>query len=507
MKANFYSEEYLKAKSDERLTWASVAGYLRPDSFARWSWVMLLCTVSSWAGLVIARFPWKADILWPANGILIAFLVMLPRRFWTAYLAGSVVSSALVHKMLGFPDSISLIFAGANVFEVYLAAQWLTPQPRQRPDLTDLKTLGKVLLYGVVLAPLMSALWVELCLFIWLQPAKLIAMSNFVFGDALGIAVMAPLTLAVERSELASMFAPSKRIETICILAGVALLSAVVFAQNGLPMVFFLFPALLLMIFRLGSSGSAIGLFLMCVPAAYFTSQGRGPFALPVPGLTEKMMQVHSIFLLQCFLAVSLVTIYSVSVALAERDRLQQELTVAYREADTNAGMDHVTGIANRRSFDKHLALEWRRAIREDVSISLVMIDVDNFKLYNDHYGHLAGDACLQIIGSILAKAPLRASDLVARYGGEEFAVVLPRAGAQGSSMLAEIIRQSVVDQCLPHLANTSGFVTMSAGVATIHPKAEWDAAMLIQMADQALYLAKKDGRNCVKTWDGVLPG
>jgi diguanylate cyclase (GGDEF)-like protein len=506
MKANFYSAQYLKAKSTQRLTLASVAGYLRPDSFTRWFWIMLLCTVSSWGGLLIARAPASADILWPANGILLAVLLVLPRRFWTAYLTGSVVSSLLVHKILGFTISFSLIFTGANAVEILVAALWLTPQHRQRPDLTDLKTLGKLLLYGVVLAPLVSALWVEMCLFIWFRPAELLAMSNFVFGDALGIAIMVPLTLAVNRSELASIFSSAKRLETGCILTGIALLSAVVFAQNGLPIVFPLFPLLLLMIFRLGSSGSAIGIFLMCVPAAYFTSQGRGPFALHEIGSTQKTMQIHSIFLLQCFLVVSLVTIYSVAAALAQRDRLEQELTVAYQEADIKAGMDHVTGLANRRAFDKRLALEWRRAIRENVGLSLMMIDVDQFKLYNDHYGHPAGDACLKAVGDILLNSPLRATDLAARYGGEEFAIILPRAGSKGAFLMADRIRQSVADQCFPHLAYQPGIVTISIGVATVHPEPGLNEALLIELADQALYLAKRDGRNQVKAWDGVRP-
>jgi diguanylate cyclase (GGDEF)-like protein len=465
---------------------------------------MLGCTASSWGGLILARAPWKADIFWPANGILLASLLILPRRFWTAYLAGSILSSLLVHQVLGFPVSFSLIFTAANTVEVLLAALWLTPQASRRPDLTNLKTLGNLLLYAALLAPLASSVVVELCLSIWFKPAKWLAMGNLFFGDALGMAIMVPLTLAVDRTELAALFSRARWLESIGILGGLTLLSFVVFAQTGWPIIFLLFPPLLLVIFRLGVSGSAIGLFLMCVPAAYFTAQRRGPFAMPEIGSTEKMMQIHSIFLLQSFLAVALIIIFAVSVALAERDRLEHKLTAAYQEADTNAGVDHVTGLANRRTFDKHLEREWRRALRENVGISLMMIDVDHFKLYNDHYGHVAGDACLRAVASVLHGAPLRASDLVARYGGEEFAVILPRAGTEGTFLLADRIRQSVADQCLPHLPHTPGIVTISVGVATILPKPEWDQAVLIQLADQALYLAKGDGRNRVKAWDGV---
>lgn len=504
MKATFYSEEYVKAKSTERLTVASVAVYLRPDSFIRWSGVMLICAASSWGGLVLARPPWEADIFWPANGILLASLLVLPRRFWTAYLAGSVLSSLLVHQMLGFPVSFSLIFTGANTVEVLLAALWLTAQVSSRPDLTHRKTLGNLLLYGVLLAPLVSSLVVEVCLAIWFHPAKWIAMGNLFFGDALGMAIMTPLTLAVDRTELAVLFSRARWQESFGILGGLALLTFIIFAQTDWPIVFLLFPPLLLMIFRLGVSGSVIGLFLMCVPAVYFTAQRQGPFAMHEIGATEKMIQIHGIFLLQSFLTVTLITIFAVSAALAERDRLQLEMTVAYQEADTNAGTDHVTGLANRRTFDKHLEREWRRAIRENAGLSLMMIDVDHFKLYNDHYGHPAGDACLRAVASILHNAPLRSSDLAARYGGEEFAIILPRAGSEGAFILADRIRQSVADRCFPHLPHMPGIVTISVGVATILPRPEWDQSVLIQLADQALYLAKNDGRNRVKAWDGV---
>lgn len=507
MKAVFYYEQYLKAKSGERWTLASAVGYLRPDSFIRWSSVMLVCTVLSWGGLVLAKPPCSADIFWPANGILLASLLVSPRRTWTAYLVGSVLSSLLVHQLIGFAVSFSLVFTVANIVEVLLAALLLAPQANRRPDLTNLRTLGRLLFYGVLLAPLASSAVVEACLSIWFKPAQWLAMGNFFFGDALGMAIMLPLTLAVDRTELASLFNRSRCLESIGILGGLALLSCIVFAQTGWPIIFLLFPPLLLMIFRLGISGSAIGVFLMCLPAAYFTALRQGPFVMPEIGSTEKMMQVHSIFLLQSFLAVALITIFAVSAALAERDRMQQELTVAYQEADINAGLDHVTGLANRRTFDKHLEREWRRAVRENAGLSLMMIDVDHFKLYNDHYGHPAGDACLQAVASVLHNAPLRSSDLAARYGGEEFAVILPRAGSEGTFILADRIRQSVADRCLPHLPYTPGIVTISIGVATILPKLELDQALLIQLADQALYLAKKDGRNRVKAWDGVLHG
>ena len=477
-----------------------MAGHLLPGSFSNWGCAMLLCLASSWAGVVLGQTPAQADILWPANGVLLAFVLLQPRSSWFSYLAGSIAANMLVHLFYPFFFWQTLLFSLANTVEVLLATLWLAPEPRerlkQRLDLTDLPTLGRFFLYGVVLAPLSSTFFVQLTRTIFFEPSGLMGLLNWFIGDAIGMAIMAPLILAIERQGLAAMFSSVRRLETIAILGGLTLLSLGIFAQSAFPVVFLLFPLLLLAIFRLGSSGSATGVFLMAVPAAYFTAHQRGPFA---PAMTGSLL--HSILLLQGFLFISLATVYAVSAALADRDRQQQEMTAAYQEADLNAGIDHVTGLANRRAFDRKLAREWHRAVREHGVLSLIMIDVDQFKLYNDHYGHLAGDACLRTIGSILKNAPLRETDLAARYGGEEFVLLLPRAASEGASILAERIRLAVADRHLPHLPYHPGIVTISMGVATMRPSEGCSELMLIEKADRALYRAKREGRNQVKSW------
>jgi diguanylate cyclase (GGDEF)-like protein len=212
-------------------------------------------------------------------------------------------------------------------------------------------------------------------------------------------------------------------------------------------------------------------------------------------------MFVHSIFILQCFLCVALILLYSVNSALKERDRLQEAVTAAFYEADANAGLDHLTGLANRRSFDKQLSREWQRAYRERLNLSLLMIDVDRFKLYNDHYGHPSGDECLRKVASILAQSALRATDVVARYGGEEFAILLPGVSLNMATLLAERIRQSIVETHLPHAADPQCIVTISAGVAGMQPSNDIEMATLVERADRALYEAKDRGRDRVETW------
>jgi diguanylate cyclase (GGDEF)-like protein len=161
--------------------------------------------------------------------------------------------------------------------------------------------------------------------------------------------------------------------------------------------------------------------------------------------------------------------------------------------------VDGLTGIANRRSFDDELVRAWRRGQRESSPVALVLVDIDHFKSFNDHYGHLAGDDCLRRVAQVLARSIKRPFDLVARYGGEEFAVLLPDTAAVGAGQVAEEMRQVVerLNTANPH-ANAVRRVTISAGVAAAVPLTDSQPAGLIAAADGCLYRAKREGRNRV---------
>lgn len=165
---------------------------------------------------------------------------------------------------------------------------------------------------------------------------------------------------------------------------------------------------------------------------------------------------------------------------------------------EEQAGSDPLTGIPNRRRFDARLAEEWRRAVRECVPLSLILIDVDFFKRYNDRYGHQAGDACLRQVAQAVASGAERAGDLVARYGGEEFVVVLFHATRDGGYTLAERLRQRIAALKIPHIDSLHGHVTASLGGATVLPTPGARPEGLVEAADQSLYQAKAAGRNQV---------
>jgi diguanylate cyclase (GGDEF)-like protein len=162
------------------------------------------------------------------------------------------------------------------------------------------------------------------------------------------------------------------------------------------------------------------------------------------------------------------------------------------------AWIDGLTSTPNRRYFDDQLDKERRRAQREGHPLSVVMMDVDHFKAYNDHYGHGAGDECLQQVAQAVSRTAARPSDLVARYGGEEFVALLPGTDSAGAAELAERFRAAVADRAIPHAySSTAEVVTLSLGVATWAPDAgDIPAAELVKMADEALYSAKAAGRN-----------
>lgn len=165
---------------------------------------------------------------------------------------------------------------------------------------------------------------------------------------------------------------------------------------------------------------------------------------------------------------------------------------------------DKLTGLANRRRFDAVLAEEWRRASRMRVPLSLLLLDVDHFKLFNDTYGHTSGDACLTLVGGVLSSTVRRAGDFAARYGGEEFVVLLFHTSRSDALQLAERVRQAVHALGVDHSGSQHGVVTVSIGGATVVPKADDSPQALLDQADEALYAAKEAGRDRV-VWSDVL--
>lgn len=182
-----------------------------------------------------------------------------------------------------------------------------------------------------------------------------------------------------------------------------------------------------------------------------------------------------------------------------DNERLAGELAETNSQLVHLADMDDLTGLYNRRSMDRHLSREWSRGYRAHKPLSLLLLDVDYFKQYNDSYGHHAGDDCLVQVAKVLLEHAKRSSDMAARFGGEEFAVILPETGREDAVRIAEAIRSDLESLQIPHASSgIASVVTISAGVATIIPEQPEYAELLHLAADKALYLAKNQGRNRV---------
>jgi len=181
---------------------------------------------------------------------------------------------------------------------------------------------------------------------------------------------------------------------------------------------------------------------------------------------------------------------------LTERKKLEDQLLVM-------AMTDGLTGLSNRRAFDAELERQWTHVLEESSQVSLVLLDIDHFKQFNDEYGHLAGDDCLRVVGAAV-KSAVRGGDVVARYGGEEIAIILPSTDPHEAVLLAEAVRNAIESLRIPHAGNPEGGsrVTASLGVATALARAGGAIRMpesLLLSVDKALYMAKAEGRNCVR--------
>lgn len=198
-------------------------------------------------------------------------------------------------------------------------------------------------------------------------------------------------------------------------------------------------------------------------------------------------------------LEIALLKSLATQVAIAiQQSTLFEQLEEANHELQRLASVDGLTQVANRRRFDEYLKAEWHEQAQLQKPLSLILCDLDYFKVYNDTYGHLAGDFCLQQVALALCQALKRPTDLVARYGGEEFAVILPNMDTEEALLAAEAIRANVQKLAITHVKSpVSQYVTLSLGVASTVPSLEATPAQLIVAADQALYQAKAEGRDC----------
>ncbi len=557
------------------------------------------------------------NVIWLANGLLLAFLLLAPRWRWLSYVLVAFAAMTLGSFLIGEAPIMGLVYNTLNLIEILVAAFLLKRKSSELPNFADGRYLIRFVGCACLLGPSVSGILFGIFMNATSHGDFVSILLAWAQGDGLGIAVVTPTFVAILKSRMRNTHLLRQRwLYPVMVLA----VAFVVFSQDRLPILFLIYPFLIMVLTQVDLGWAALSTLLVALIGGSYTVRGHGPLALSHDVSPEWRAAV-----LQLYLAAAIFTLYSISIVfgnlrktqsdlrkiaalhklvvdnsrdviilgdldgtrtyvspgvraltgwepqdllgrtlrelihpsdlgdvetamralragseggtleyrerkrdgeyfwvegslrvyrdpatgrptgflnlvrdITERKRSEEHLQSAYRAMETLVVVDALTGIANRRRFDDAIATEWRRSLREGSKLSLLLIDADHFKRYNDTYGHVRGDSCLKQIAEAALDVVLRPGDLVARYGGEEFAVVLPGTDEVGAISVAEDICQAVRNRMLPHEGNAPGIVTVSVGCATIIPQRAKSAQDLIESADQALYRAKARGRNRV---------
>nr|WP_315239755.1 diguanylate cyclase [uncultured Albidiferax sp.] len=471
-------------------------------------WIYLLLPLLHFASvkltLLCAVTPETEAVVWLPNAVLLAALLRYQgQRGWA--MAMLTTSSDMLATTSAFSLAGSVALSLVNLAEVLLAYGLMRRMQVSR-GLQRFEDFGKFIAAGPIVAALLAALLasaVLLQLDATITTPYLTLVRVWWFGDALGLLIYTPLLLSFS----GRVRSPPTRftlLDGTIVLLGLALAGLVFTAKGGevggvsvTPDL--LLPPVLYLAVRFGVRWTALAVALISLATAWVLTQGHQPFGA-VDVHLEIVRAQEFIFTL-CSVGIGF------AILLTELKTHERQLEDKVRERTqaleaSNARLaalsatDGLTGIANRRRFDEVLASEWSRAARNSHPLALVMLDVDYFKPYNDHYGHLAGDDCLRHVAHMLAAHLHRGGDLVARYGGEEFVLLATVHDAADALHIAETARLALTALALPHAQSPFGAVTASLGVAVHVPAVGETAELLVHQADQALYQAKARGRN-----------
>jgi diguanylate cyclase (GGDEF)-like protein len=437
-------------------------------------------------------------IWWPTNGLALALMLRCERSRWLVIVTGILLGSWIGGIRHGWPVSSRIVNAIANCVGPLLCAAVLPHFKNLRDWLREPRLVFRYVTFALLLAPALSAT-------IYATNAHFF-LSGFHFwtvlqtrgnSDMLGYALFTPLVLVISNKDTYARANASEACIFALLMALVTGTTYVVFWQSSFALSFVLISVVLLVTLRLGFSAAVVAVNLMAVLTTIATMHGLGPLALGAGAI-----QSHRILLLQSFLAITMMTVFSVSVMQIERKLFEERLQLAYDQMEKLATKDALTGVANRRVFDETLRSEWARAVRNGDSLALLMMDVDHFKSYNDRFGHPAGDACLRRIAQIFLELERRSTDLLARYGGEEFSFLLPGAGLEDAARIAETIRTHIENMHKGQEGAQACPMSISIGCAAMTPRLDLQPESLVAASDNALYRAKRRGRNRIEVGD-----
>lgn len=466
-----------------------------PQAFLRLAIVFVLLSICSWLGIILSRQSEGVATIWLSNGLLFGLVITQSRRLWPGYFVAGLAADTLADVFYGDPFHLAFGVSLANSFEVIASCLLLTYLFGVPLNLAKRRTLVGFLLISVcgaaAITSALGATWTMLFTQVdsWPQMFR-----TWYLGDMLGMALIAPVVFMLQRPGFFSMLQPDQKRRDLLVLLVPTLAALLVFTHDKDPLMFFIFPAFLLVVLRLGFPGTVFSIFIVAIISIALTVKGHGPLML----ISGPHAPLQRIVIAQVFLSVAVFTMFPIAALLEERAALQVSLAASEARYRSLANFDELTGLYNRRAFNERLKFDWKHAVADGTSLALVLIDADLFKSYNDANGHLCGDECLTAIARIISETVTQPASSVARFGGEEFAVILPGADSECAQKVAEQIRLAALGMKMQHPSSASGLQTVSLGVAAVVPAGNKELAELIGMADLALYRAKDLGRNQV---------
>ena len=424
----------------------------------------------------------------PQNGIVLAFLLMTRRKLWPWIVLGYALALSQGERAVPNGTHLTALEILGNLAEIGIAAFTLPPFRNLKQWLQERRLLPAFLAYAMIAGPLLMALTVArqipgtagsvaTSLSFWTR------VRTVALAEAIGIALATSLVLVLLNSETYRLFRLRALPQTLALFAVAGCSTGLVF-QAGSSSLLLLVPVAILVIvaFRLGLRAAVLATALSTVAAVTWAFPFHGPAAAT-----------------QTYFALAVLVILPLSVTLAGKHYVEDRLADANGELDKLKSLDRLTGVPNRKRFDLVLTREWQRATRDPKPVALLMVDVDDFDLFNQHYGPEAGDECLRRVAARMTDQPHRAYDLISRYEGGKFTVLLPGASGEAVERIAEEFRAEIAAQEWPHELSPFERVTVSVGWAAMVPTENSSPDALIAAAGNALRLARENGRNRVE--------
>jgi diguanylate cyclase (GGDEF)-like protein len=454
----------------------------------------LLVCVGAWVSTKLSLAVGTVSCIWIANGIISAFILTAPQRWKIPFFVAGQLANFGVDFALGNTFYCACWFVVCNSSEVLVTVLSLR-HFGGRAEVADRQALWRIACFGLFLGPLTCALLAAPAVQLVEGRPFLEAARIWFLSDALGCAATLPLMLFLLTRERKNA---RERGTDIVDVAWACLFTAVVVAvfwQTKYPLIFLLFPPVVAVLFRFKLAGAIYGTSLVLVFAAAFTAQGHGPFAL-----SRGAAPAERVMLFQMFGLILFASCVPLGYSIEERHRLEEKLKQANQKLLDLALLDPLTSVCNRRGFEIVMESAWSGARATGTDVSLIYLDLDFFKRFNDSYGHQVGDDCLRSVAGSLVDSVRGARDCVARYGGEEFVILLPGTSADSARATADRVAAAIMDLRIPHRESPFGIVTASLGISTARPGEGNSANGLISQADDGLYAAKRSGRDRIES-------